>query len=203
MSAEFSDDHRICFIGDSFVQGTGDPECLGWVGRVAAKAQAAGWNVTPYNLGVRRDTSWDILARWEQESMRRFPPDTHHYVVFSFGVNDVTIELGAPRVSLTESRENFQRIIEVARSRYSTIVIGPPPMTDPEHNCRIQELSEAFGELAEHIGVPYLPVYNTLENDAIWKKDVATIDGAHPGVNGYSQLANLIQAWPSWWFHGN
>ncbi len=26
------------------------------VGQVAAKAQAAGWNMTPYNLGVRRYT---------------------------------------------------------------------------------------------------------------------------------------------------
>ena len=24
---------RICFFGDSFVNGTGDDECLGWVGR--------------------------------------------------------------------------------------------------------------------------------------------------------------------------
>ena len=64
MSVEFLNDHRICFIGDSFVQGTGDPECLSWVGRVAAKAQAAGWKITSYNLGVPRDTSRDILARW-------------------------------------------------------------------------------------------------------------------------------------------
>ncbi len=137
MSVKFLNDHRICFIGDSFVQGTGDSESLGWVGRVAAKAQAAGWTMTPYNLSVRRDTR-----------------------------------------SLSE-------------------------ISDPEHNCRIQELSEAFGELAEHIGVPYLSVYDRLENDAIWKKDVGEHDGAHPGVNGYSQLANLVRAWSSWWFHGN
>ncbi len=34
------------------------------VGQVAAKAQAVGWNMTPYNFGVPRDTSQDILARW-------------------------------------------------------------------------------------------------------------------------------------------
>lgn len=26
---------RICFIGDSFVNGTGDDTCLGWVGRIS------------------------------------------------------------------------------------------------------------------------------------------------------------------------
>jgi len=57
-----------------------------------------------------------------------------------FGVNDVTIEHGAQRVSLPESRNFFQRIIEVAQSRYSMMVIGLPPISDHEHNCRIQEL---------------------------------------------------------------
>lgn len=30
---------RICFIGDSFVNGTGDPECLGWAGRICVTAR--------------------------------------------------------------------------------------------------------------------------------------------------------------------
>ena len=31
-------DLRICFVGDSFVAGTGDETALGWVGRVTATA---------------------------------------------------------------------------------------------------------------------------------------------------------------------
>ena len=58
---------RICFVGDSFVNGTGDPECLGWPGRICAAARRAGHDVTYYNLGVRRDTSGDVQARWELE----------------------------------------------------------------------------------------------------------------------------------------
>lgn len=30
-----SRDLRICFLGDSFVAGVGDPRCLGWAGRLA------------------------------------------------------------------------------------------------------------------------------------------------------------------------
>ena len=30
---------RICFIGDSFVSGAFDDECLGWVGRISASAR--------------------------------------------------------------------------------------------------------------------------------------------------------------------
>jgi acyl-CoA thioesterase-1 len=54
---------RICFFGDSFVNGTGDDDALGWVGRAVASARHAGRDVTAYNLGVRGDTSADVAAR--------------------------------------------------------------------------------------------------------------------------------------------
>jgi hypothetical protein len=41
-------DIRICFIGDSFVNGTGDPLCLGWSGRVCATAIQMGYPITYY-----------------------------------------------------------------------------------------------------------------------------------------------------------
>ena len=67
------DDMRLCFVGDSFVHGTNDPEYLGWTGRVSILAWARGHQLTCYNLGVRRDTSSEIAARWESESQRRLP----------------------------------------------------------------------------------------------------------------------------------
>lgn len=50
-------DIRICFIGDSFVNGTGDETALGWTGRLCAAAHARGFPVTYYNLGIRRKRS--------------------------------------------------------------------------------------------------------------------------------------------------
>ena len=64
---------RICFVGDSFVNGTGDPDCLGWAGRVCAAAQHDGHDITYYNLGVRRETTADIRDRWEREVSCRLP----------------------------------------------------------------------------------------------------------------------------------
>ncbi len=69
---------RICFIGDSFVNGTGDDEALGWTGRIVATARAEGRDVTHYNLGIRRDTSADIAERWRAEVERRLPPVYRH-----------------------------------------------------------------------------------------------------------------------------
>jgi acyl-CoA thioesterase-1 len=64
---------RICFFGDSIVNGTGDDDCLGWTGRICSAARHAGHAVTHYNLGIRRDTSANVSARWRQEAERRLP----------------------------------------------------------------------------------------------------------------------------------
>src|SRR5918997_5203792 len=62
-----SADRRVFFVGDSFVAGIGDPQHRGWVGRLAERAHRIGAPITAYNLGVRRDTSDDILRRWADE----------------------------------------------------------------------------------------------------------------------------------------
>lgn len=66
-------DVRICFVGDSFVNGTGDPDYLGWTGRICVRTRQEGHDITYYNLGVRRETSIDIAARWQEEVSRRLP----------------------------------------------------------------------------------------------------------------------------------
>ena len=47
-----AEDIRICFVGDSFVNGIGDETALGWVGRVCALAHTHGFPLTSYNLGI-------------------------------------------------------------------------------------------------------------------------------------------------------
>jgi lysophospholipase L1-like esterase len=93
-------DRRICFVGDSFVQGTGDPACLGWVGRLCAATWQAGYPLTVYKLGVRPETTAQIAARWQAECTLRLPPDCDARLVFSFGVNDTTVEDGQRRLTL-------------------------------------------------------------------------------------------------------
>ncbi len=65
--------------------GVGDPTALGRTGRLTAHAAAAGQAPTGYNLGVRRRTSTNIAARWQDECTVRLPAGTDARVVFSFG----------------------------------------------------------------------------------------------------------------------
>ena len=91
---------RICFIGDSFVNGTGDPKYLGWTGRVCRAASGQRQDITYYNLGVRGETSADIETRWLSEISCRLPHYCDGRIVFSFGVNDTYFENGKTRVEV-------------------------------------------------------------------------------------------------------
>jgi len=193
-------DIRICFIGDSFVNGTGDPLCLGWTGRVCATAIQLGYPLTYYNLGIRRETSADIAARWREECARRLPPTIDGRVVLSFGANDTTTEQGRQRLSRAATLHNLRAIVQDARRRYPTLLVGPPPVAEAAHNARIAALCHAMAAVAQELGVPYLPVCERLVQAQRWVQEAAQSDGAHPHQGGYAALAALVQAWPAWWF---
>src|SRR5690349_3659817 len=135
-------DLRLCFVGDSYTNGAGDPECLGWAGRLAVAARQKGYNLTYYNLGVRRETSVDIIKRWRQEVQPRFPRGCTPFVVFSFGVNDAALEEGRTRVPEEQSVANAQAMLRAAKQDYSVMMIGPPPNADVEQNLRTGRLSQ-------------------------------------------------------------
>lgn len=193
-------DIRICFVGDSFVNGTGDPLCLGWTGRVCARAIKRGYPITYYNLGIRRETSADIAARWREECARRLPPTIDGRVVLSFGANDTTIEQGRQRLSFDTTLYHLGTIVQAVRRHYPTLLVGPPPVAEAAHNARIVALCHAMAAVAQELGVPYLPVCERLVQSQTWVQEAAQSDGAHPRQGGYTALAALVQAWPAWWF---
>jgi acyl-CoA thioesterase I len=189
---------RICFLGDSSVNGTGDPEYLGWPGRVCIAACHRGHQLTSYNLGVRHDTTCDVAARWHEETLRRLPKGIDGRVIFSFGANDCVIEDGARRVPLQLSLATARIILTAAVAERPTLVVGPCPIPEAALNARIAELSERLDALCAEIEVPYLPVFGPLVADGCWGYEAAAADGAHPGAKGYAQLAALVDAWSAW-----
>ena len=195
-----ANDIRICFLGDSYVQGTGDDECLGWAGRLCASARRAGHNITYYNLGVRRETSTDIARRWLAECEPRLLPASENYLVFSFGANDVSLVDGQQRVSEDDTIANLHAMLDNARTRYRTLMVGPPPAADDDHNVRLARLSERMHDVAVRLGVPYVATLPALIDDRIWLDEVRDNDGAHPRAAGYARLARIVAASGAWWF---
>ncbi len=193
---------RICFVGESFVNGTGDPEYLGWTGRICVLARQEGHDITYYNLGVRRETSTALAARWQEEVSRRLPQECDCRIIFSFGTNDTTLENGKTRVELEQSIDNAYKILSVAKQFFPVLMVSPPPIADSEQNYRTAKLSQQLASVCHQLSVPYLDVFNPLLASDIWLNEVAANDGAHPASSGYSQLAQLVQNWDAWlsWF---
>ncbi|MFD0570985.1 GDSL-type esterase/lipase family protein [Kitasatospora gansuensis] len=192
-------DLRICFVGDSYVAGVGDPRFLGWAG-LAARTIAAGQPLTGYNLGVRRQTSSDVLNRFEDECGQRLAPATDPRVVLSVGVNDATLENGRPRVAPDESSANLTRLLDRATANdWSVLVVAPPPVADPGHQARTAGLDREFARICRTAGIPYVPVHQPLAANPVWIHEVRTGDGAHPAEAGYDAIADLIAPhWDTW-----
>jgi acyl-CoA thioesterase I len=168
------------------VAGTGDPEARGWVGRVAAEVP-----MTAYNLGVRRETSTQVLARWRAEALPRIAPGADTRVVFSFGANDATLQDGRPRVPPQDTARALREALAGAAGLgLPALVVGPPPVADPAHAERIEALS---ARLAQACSVPYVDVAGPLRRSGPWLAEARANDGAHPGAGGYAQLTALVR----------
>jgi lysophospholipase L1-like esterase len=189
---------RVCFFGDSFVNGTGDPEGLGWAGRVCRAARRRGHEVTCYNLGIRRETSTELRARWRQEAERRLTAASDGRIVFSFGVNDTARAARSQRVLPSDSLDNFVAMLTEARERYPVLVVGPPPVANAAHTARTAELSANQSQIAFQMGVPALNLCSHLHTSTRWPRELEAGDGAHPGAKGYAILARIIDHWWGW-----
>lgn len=192
-------DTRLFFIGDSFVNGTGDAEALGWVARVCAATQATGARLTFYNLGIRGDTTTLIAQRWQQEVRPRLAPGAPVGFIFSFGANDVDLRDGQRRVAPAESLANARAILTAAQAMGPVLMIGSPPIADdPEANQRLADLWPEIQSLCQSLDIPCIPTMDALIQTPAWMEEAIANDGAHPNAAGYQALANLLLRSPVW-----
>ena len=193
-------DVRIVFAGDSLVAGVGDETALGWVGRVLATARQAGHDVTGYNLGVRRETTPEVVARLRIEAPPRLRDGDVRALVLSTGVNDTTTLAGTPRCSVDATVEAIGELLTTAdEAGWAMLVVGPPLVADAAQNARIAERSAAIATLCAQRRVTFIDVAGPLAGDSRWATEVAAGDGSHPGSRGYELLARLIDpGFASW-----
>ena len=198
---------RLCFFGDSIVNGTGDDDALGWSGRVVARARRRGADITYYNLGIRRDTSADIARRWRGEAAARLPADAPKGLAFSFGTNDCAHDgKGMPRVPHRTALSNTGMILQEAVEVGPTLMLGPAPVLDDAAiDGRVRRLSGDLGTLCSDIGVPFLATFDFVADCPAWRREARAGDGTHPNRDGYAALADYVEAWPAFrrWLAGD
>jgi len=184
---------RICFVGDSMTNGTGDHAHLGWVGRVLQDERKRHPELTGYNLGVRRDRSDQIRAHWKSEVERRLPAEYEGRVVFSFGANDAAQERD-PALTMIDA----EAMLTEAKARWPIFMVGVVPIPVEETLRRIRALDQAYVPLCARLGVPFLSVFDELMATPVWLDEARAGDGAHPGAGGYTRMSELILASPVW-----
>ncbi len=189
---------RICFLGDSFVSGAYDIECLGWAGRISAAARARGHDISPYNLGIRGETSLQLAERWHKETTLRHTQMQEVRVVFEFGMNDVREVNGTRQVEEARSLEAARSILSRASEWKPTLMIGPPPVNDEPRNGRVAVMSEKLESLCAELRVPFFNSHSALRETGIWLRDIREQDGTHPTAVGYAEWARLIGTWSAW-----
>lgn len=195
--AEGVRDVGMVFMGASMTAGYGDPKGLGWVGRVVARTQHPDLDLTAYNLGVRGNTSADIVARWAAESHPRWKARAEKRLVLSVGANDVLSGM-----TMARSRLNLANVIdEATNSGIGVFVVGLAPSLDEELNRRIEALAEAQADVCSRRGITYVDCYRPLVSHDQWMADLAASpDRAHPGQAGYGLIAWLVlhNGWNDW-----
>lgn len=189
---------RICFLGDSFISGAYDSECLGWAGRICAAARRRGHDITPYNLGIRGETSVQLAARWHNEAMLRHNALQEVRLVFEFGMNDARDVNGKPQLDEAESLVAARQILAKASAWKPVLMIGPPPVNDDPRNSRVRSISQKLATLCVELALPYFDSHSALQTTGIWLRDIKEVDGTHPSAAGYAEWARLIENWSAW-----
>ncbi len=207
---------RVCFVGDSIGLGVNDDTGLGWPGRLAERERRAGHDLTNYNLGIRADTSELIQPRWRAECEARLPDLAPGALVFAFGINDAADQQGfGIRVPIEKSLAIAREMLSQAKAWKPTLWIGPTPADSSRQpfspapgvvfdfdNARIAAISDAYGDLAAELEIPYLDLFTPLASDANWPGVFAGLDGVHPTATGYGMIAERVAGWEAWraWF---
>ncbi|MGK2878520.1 MAG: GDSL-type esterase/lipase family protein [Solirubrobacterales bacterium] len=175
---------RAHFYGDSFTAGQGDPEQLGWVGRLAARLP----EIDFANHGVPGAPGSYVAQTFVNTTIDRSRVEL---AVFCFGTNDAVLHHPAEQ-SLAALTESLDRAI---RHDVPAIVIGPPPIGDmPEEDRVLRSLSDAFAGVCAARDVPFVATFDRLGPGSTWRAEAAAGDGSHPGAGGYIELAEFLDA---------
>ncbi|KRF25651.1 MULTISPECIES: GDSL-type esterase/lipase family protein [unclassified Phycicoccus] len=197
VAADGPRDVGIVFVGASLVAGVGDPKGQGWVSRVVGRTHHSDLELTAYNLGVRGDTTADVLARWKAECAPRWRGRAEKRLVISVGGNDA-----ATGVTLARHRLNLANILDDAASAgIGTFVVSPPPGDDEELNAKLDVLVEAQADVCSRRGVPFVDCFRPLLGHEQWQSDLAASRVQHhPGQAGYGLIAWLVlhNGWYDW-----
>lgn len=189
----------VCYFGDSFVNGTRDPEMLGWTGRLSRlSSEITGGPITHYNLGIRGDTLVSISSRVVKELPLRLHSSLSMRVVVSAGTNDTFVVDGYRRENLESSLSSLSRTIEFSAKLAPVLVVGPPAVPDQSQTKLNAELVVGTKNVCRHFDVPFVDIIGVTATSSIWLSQCSEDDGFHPRAEAYDVVAQHVFCDPEW-----
>lgn len=142
-----------------------------------------------YNLGACKNSSKEILARFDNEFSARNLPGSTPFFFLMCGVVDTMKFTDTPYCSPAESKENYSKIILKAKTNGQIIAVSPSPVANEEQNGRLQELISIQEKICAENAVPYINIFPELHNQEF----IADLkDGVHPSEKGNALMAKII-----------
>jgi lysophospholipase L1-like esterase len=185
--------HIFYFFGDSITLGVNVLPKNSFYQLLLEKLQEK-FPVPPtkfYNLGACKNSSKEILARFDNEFSARNLPGSTPFFFLMCGVVDTMKFTDTPYCSLSESRENYLALLQKAKAKGQIIAISPSPVANEEQNTRLQELISIQEKICTEHNVPYLNIFPALHNNE-FISDLK--DGVHPSERGNALMAKAIDA---------
>ncbi|MDC6695519.1 GDSL-type esterase/lipase family protein, partial [Leclercia adecarboxylata] len=100
--------------------------------------------------------------------MARYSSEADNRLVIGMGSHD--LDNG---ISLIRARPNPANVLDqVTRHQMNAFIVGPPPRSDVPAKD-LSDLSNAYRDVAERRGVPYVDTYHPLASHDQWQTDMA------------------------------
>ncbi|MDP3726267.1 MAG: GDSL-type esterase/lipase family protein [bacterium] len=190
---------NICIFGDSIVYGQGDTEKGGWAIQLRNHFESRAnkeLDARVYALGIRGETSQDLLKRLKAECIARKPD-----IIFcAIGINDSQVsdsKKGTPLTPLSEFIKNIKGIFDIAEQFTNKIVfIGLTSVDESKttptdwgtyyDNENVKRYDTVIEEFCRKKEVTYIQINNLLSEADLF-------DGIHPNIEGHKKMFEKIR----------
>jgi len=201
---------KLVVLGDSGVQGWGDPREGGWCERLRRDWMARPNGPVVYNLGVRGDGLERLASRLVDEVGRRgeLRRQIPQGILIGIGHND------AARVGRADGRQQLdpegflfglKQLLATAKALTPIHVLGLAPVDEAAMPYAevlwyqlddIRRYEALVEEACLEADVPFLPLLNGLLADPNWRQLLCR-DGLHLNTEGHHQVFERIRHWPA------
>jgi len=172
--------YDVVAIGDSITQGFPFSEECSWVNIISKK-----YALKIGNRGICGDLTADMCNRFIRDVVRERP----RVVIILGGYNDAFCGVPLEKVAL-----NFRKMHDEARKHGIGTVMGlPTPVAFYNIESTLAEYRNWIRDYARAEGIGLIDFYNPfLDSSNGGPLPGLTVDGAHPGIEGYRVMAGAV-----------